>query len=80
LAHLNSRFPPPPKLAGPLEPNKLLRNAQLLLKGQVSGPESLLVEGNTIYTGTWDAKVVKVVDGKIVDSVRFTEEKKCGKP
>ena len=44
----------------------------------MSGPESLLVERNTFYTGTWDAKVIKVVDGKIVDSIRFTEEKQCG--
>lgn len=38
-------LPPPPPLTGPLAPNKLLRNAKLILKDQINGPESILVEG-----------------------------------
>jgi hypothetical protein len=38
-------LPSPPALIGPLAPNKLLRNAKVILKGQILGPESILVEG-----------------------------------
>ncbi|KAH7716585.1 Protein F57C2.5 [Aphelenchoides avenae] len=71
-------LPPPPKLDGPLTPNNRLRNAQLLLKGQISGPESILVEGDTLYTGTWDGKVLQIVNGVIRKTIRFTDEKVCG--
>ncbi|KAI1727858.1 strictosidine synthase domain-containing protein [Ditylenchus destructor] len=71
-------LPPPPKLDGALTPNKHLRNAQLLLKGQILGPESLLVENDAIYTGTWDGKILKIVDGVITKTVRLTNETVCG--
>uniref|UniRef100_A0A914I2A3 Strictosidine synthase conserved region domain-containing protein n=1 Tax=Globodera rostochiensis TaxID=31243 RepID=A0A914I2A3_GLORO len=89
-------LPPPPELKGELAANTHLRGAKLLLKGQILGPESLLVEGSdTIYTGTWDAKVVKIVDGAIQKSVQlppngrgkrpakcatFDTEHLCGRP
>uniref|UniRef100_A0A915E1G4 Strictosidine synthase conserved region domain-containing protein n=1 Tax=Ditylenchus dipsaci TaxID=166011 RepID=A0A915E1G4_9BILA len=85
FVYFNGSFDPqvyslkhPPKLAGVLAPNKHLRNANLILKGQISGPESLLVEGNTIYTGTWDAKIVKIVDGVIKQTIKLTNETVCG--
>ena len=49
----------------PLALNNLLQNAELLLKGQLIGPESIIVEGNTLYTGTTDGKIVKIVNGVI---------------
>uniref|UniRef100_A0A183BU89 Str_synth domain-containing protein n=1 Tax=Globodera pallida TaxID=36090 RepID=A0A183BU89_GLOPA len=89
-------LPPPPELKGELAANTHLRGAKLLLKGQILGPESLLVEGgDTIYTGTWDAKIVKIVDGVIQKSVQlplsgggkrpaecatFDTEHLCGRP
>jgi len=45
----------------------------------VRGPESLLVEsGNTIYTGTWDAKLLKIVDGVMQKTLRLTNQTHCG--
>ncbi|KAI6207192.1 Adipocyte plasma membrane-associated protein [Aphelenchoides fujianensis] len=83
-------LPPPPALVGPLAPNKLLRNAKLLLKNQILGPESILVEGDVLYTGTWDGKIVKVRGGKIEKTLRLVDpaaecatydtEPQCGRP
>jgi hypothetical protein len=64
-----------------LKVNNRLRNAQLLLKGKISGPESLVVEGNSIYTGTWDGKLLKIVNGAIEKSLKLHPGKKghsCG--
>ncbi|KAI6183783.1 Adipocyte plasma membrane-associated protein [Aphelenchoides bicaudatus] len=83
-------LPPPPALTGPLAPNTLLRNAKLLLKGQILGPESILVEGDTLYTGTWDGKILKIVNGQIKKTLYLVEssgqcatydsEPQCGRP
>ncbi|KAI6197487.1 hypothetical protein M3Y94_01229900 [Aphelenchoides besseyi] len=83
-------LPPPPSLVGPLKPNKLLRNAKLLLKNQILGPESILVEDDVLFTGTWDGKIVKVRNGKIEKTLRLVDsngecatydtEPQCGRP
>jgi len=83
-------LPSPPALIGPLAPNKLLRNAKLILKDQIFGPESILVEGDTMYTGTWDGKILKIVNGQIKKTLFLVEndgkcatydtEPKCGRP
>uniref|UniRef100_A0A914LCI7 Uncharacterized protein n=1 Tax=Meloidogyne incognita TaxID=6306 RepID=A0A914LCI7_MELIC len=91
------RLPPPPSLKGPLKPNNYLRNAQMLLKGQILGPESLVVEKDgkktVIYTGTWDGKLLKIVNGIVEKSLKikpgkktfacgatYHTEPKCGRP
>uniref|UniRef100_A0A914E5I0 Adipocyte plasma membrane-associated protein n=1 Tax=Acrobeloides nanus TaxID=290746 RepID=A0A914E5I0_9BILA len=71
------KLPPPPKFEGPLAVNNLLQNAELLLKGQVIGPESIIVEGNTLYTGTTDGKIVKIVNGVITKTVLLSDHKDC---
>ena len=57
----------------------------MLLKGQISGPESLVIEkdGKTtiIYTGTWDGKLLKIVNGIVEKSLKIKPGKKafaCG--
>jgi len=55
----------------------LLQNAELLLKGQLIGPESIIVEGNTLYTGTTDGKIVKIVNGVITKTVLLSDHKDC---
>uniref|UniRef100_A0A914D6T2 Adipocyte plasma membrane-associated protein n=1 Tax=Acrobeloides nanus TaxID=290746 RepID=A0A914D6T2_9BILA len=70
-------LPKPPKLEGPLAPNNHLRNAKLLLHGQISGPESILAEGETLYTGTWDAKLVKIVNGVVEKTMSLTKRTDC---
>ncbi|KAF7634794.1 Str_synth domain-containing protein [Meloidogyne graminicola] len=79
------RLPQPPALKGPLKPNNYLRNAQLLLKGKISGPESLVVEkdgkNTIIYTGTWDGKLLKIANGVVKKTLKIRPGKKsyaCG--
>jgi hypothetical protein len=52
----------------------------MLLKGQIYGPESLVIEkdGKTtiIYTGTWDGKLLKIVNGVVEKSLKIKSGKK----
>lgn len=90
IFYLFFRFPSPPEFTGVLKPNTDLQKATLLLKGKILGPESILVEGNTLYTGTWDAKILQIVDGQIKKTIylnnplsecaTFDSEPICGRP
>uniref|UniRef100_A0A914Z3M0 Strictosidine synthase conserved region domain-containing protein n=1 Tax=Panagrolaimus superbus TaxID=310955 RepID=A0A914Z3M0_9BILA len=85
-------LPAPPKLEGLLKPNTKLSKAEHLLEGYVLGPESLVVEKDAIYTGTYDAKIIKIVKGEITNTVllkpenalkctgKFEAEPFCGRP
>lgn len=56
--------PEPPPMAGPLAPNELLRQAQRIAGGKVSGPEDVAVDGaGRIYGGTADGRIVRVTLG-----------------
>lgn len=78
----------PPELVGVLEPNNLLQQAELLFQGQVSGPESIEVVGDHIYTGVADGWVIDIHEGKIKKLVQFgappcggfENENTCGRP
>jgi hypothetical protein len=72
MCHLNchpfkNSLPFPPVLV----PNNRLLSAQKILLNQLNGPEALLLEdgGRTIYTGTGDGKLLRIVDGQIVASM-----------
>ncbi|XP_031572251.1 adipocyte plasma membrane-associated protein-like [Actinia tenebrosa] len=80
---------PLPKLEGPLEQNEELRKTERLYKGQIAGPESIAIDSEgTVYTGLADGRIVKFVDGKIVDVARTGKppcdlpelESTCGRP
>ncbi|CAJ0608424.1 unnamed protein product [Cylicocyclus nassatus] len=71
-------LPPRPKLEGPMAINDKLKNVEYILKDKIDGPESLLVEGDSIYTGLYDGRVVHIKGDKIVKEVRFTKQTKCG--
>ncbi|GMR36942.1 hypothetical protein PMAYCL1PPCAC_07137 [Pristionchus mayeri] len=72
-------LPSPPSLDGPLTPNNALTGVEYILKDQIKGPESFVVDGDTIYTGTHDARLLKIVKGKVEKEVKlFKGEKKCG--
>ncbi|KAJ1359928.1 hypothetical protein KIN20_018757 [Parelaphostrongylus tenuis] len=71
-------LPQRPKLVGPLAINEKLQNVEYILKGQINGPESLVVEGDSIYTGLYDGRVVLIRNSKIVKEVRFTKAEQCG--
>ncbi|HCW89319.1 MAG TPA: gluconolactonase [Marinobacter sp.] len=68
-----------PALEGPLAPNTLLREADLLAKGQVTGPEDVaLDERGRVYTGTLDGKLVRVGKGGQLDVLAETGGRPLG--
>uniref|UniRef100_A0AC34PYH8 Strictosidine synthase conserved region domain-containing protein n=1 Tax=Panagrolaimus sp. JU765 TaxID=591449 RepID=A0AC34PYH8_9BILA len=67
-----------PELIGSLEPKNIFSDAELLLKDELFGPESVVVFENAIYV-TDDSGLVKIVDGKKVKTVPICL-KKCGRP
>uniref|UniRef100_A0AC35U690 Str_synth domain-containing protein n=1 Tax=Rhabditophanes sp. KR3021 TaxID=114890 RepID=A0AC35U690_9BILA len=84
-------LPDPPVLDGVYKENNLLVGGDWLLKGRIHGPESLLIEGNIIYTGTGDGKIVKLTtDGQILQEIKVNPAAKdcttsksfyeCGRP
>ena len=73
------RLPPGPQFTGALAPNTKLQGAELLLKDQIKGPESLIVEDGTIYAAVEDGRILKVVNGKIVKEVILVKDKECRK-
>ncbi|XP_060687712.1 adipocyte plasma membrane-associated protein isoform X1 [Hemiscyllium ocellatum] len=78
----------PPLLAGPLEPNLKLRQAERLFDGQLIGPESIAHLGEVIFTGTADGQILKISDGQIHTLARIgklpcgtrEDEPTCGRP
>ncbi|CEF60794.1 Six-bladed beta-propeller, TolB-like domain and Strictosidine synthase, conserved region domain-containing protein [Strongyloides ratti] len=80
---------PPPSLTGILEENNLLSGGDWLLKGQLLGPESIVIDDDIIYTGTLDGKIVKIRNGIIEDEIKINKLAKncngenvyeCGRP
>uniref|UniRef100_A0A0N4Z335 Str_synth domain-containing protein n=1 Tax=Parastrongyloides trichosuri TaxID=131310 RepID=A0A0N4Z335_PARTI len=80
----------PPRLIGPLEENNLLRGGDWLMKGEILGGESLVIDNGSIYTGTADGKIVKITNGEITDMIKVNPNAKncnggrntleCGRP
>lgn len=59
--------PSPRPMTGPLEPNTLLRQSEILARGKLLGPEDVDVDDQgRIYGGTVDGKIVRILpDGKV---------------
>uniref|UniRef100_A0A183CJ86 Str_synth domain-containing protein n=1 Tax=Globodera pallida TaxID=36090 RepID=A0A183CJ86_GLOPA len=51
--------------------------ALVSLRGQVLGPESIVVEKNVLYTCTLDGKCLKIVNGQIEKSIPMTAHTNC---
>jgi sugar lactone lactonase YvrE len=66
----------PPPQTGPLTPNEDLEKAEILFKDDMIGPESIIVEGDTIYISAIN-ELVKVVNGKIVKKIFISTTKEC---
>lgn len=50
-----------------------------MLKDRVKGPESLLIEGDTIYTTPEDGRLLKIINGKVAKEVILVKDKDCRK-
>lgn len=67
-----------------LVPNNKLASAEKFLVDKLTAPESLLLEdgGNTIYTGTVNGTLLKIVNRQIVQSIhvnsKVNDNETCG--
>jgi sugar lactone lactonase YvrE len=59
--------PKAPELTGVLVPNNLLQKAELLARGNISGPEEVAVDNQgRVYGGSQDGKIMRLLpDGKL---------------
>jgi sugar lactone lactonase YvrE len=59
--------PKAPELTGVLAPNNLLQKAELLARGNISGPEEVAVDNQgRVYGGSQDGKIMRLLpDGKL---------------
>ncbi|XP_076464184.1 adipocyte plasma membrane-associated protein-like [Babylonia areolata] len=82
-------LPPPPALSGPLALNEKLSQAERVFENQVVGPESIVRDGEYIYTGTADGRIVSIYRGEVSNLAILGkgencgssgEETKCGRP
>ncbi|KAK3596051.1 hypothetical protein CHS0354_032579 [Potamilus streckersoni] len=81
-------MPDPPSFEGPLAPNDHLQKADRLYENKILGPESLVIDGDHLYTGTDDGKIVDIHKGTIRTIAklgrdpcgRFEDEPTCGRP
>ncbi|CAD5212713.1 unnamed protein product [Bursaphelenchus okinawaensis] len=67
-------LPTPPEKTGVLAENNLLTQSEKILRGKLDGPESVLVEEGTLYTGTADGRVIKIVDGKVEKYINLRDD------
>lgn len=81
-------LPEPPLFEGALQPNNYLQQAERIYENQVLGPESMVADGDHLYAGTADGKVIDIWKGEIrvlakfgVDPCgSFEDEPTCGRP
>jgi sugar lactone lactonase YvrE len=66
----------PPPLTGVLASSDDLENAEILFKDDMIGPESIIIEGDTIYASAVN-ELVKIVNGKIVKKIFISTTKDC---
>uniref|UniRef100_A0A7E4UXT9 Str_synth domain-containing protein n=1 Tax=Panagrellus redivivus TaxID=6233 RepID=A0A7E4UXT9_PANRE len=78
LSYPYVEFPNAPKYTGVLAPNKVLESAEILFKGQLEGPESIVIEGDTQYVAVIN-EVVQITKDKIVKRIPVTKTKNCDK-
>ncbi|KAL4238695.1 hypothetical protein ACF0H5_003402 [Mactra antiquata] len=82
------RLPPVPKWTGALHPNLKLQKATKLFTNKLTGPESMVADGDYLYTGTADGKIVEIYKGEIRVITKlgkdpcgkFEHEPTCGRP
>lgn len=78
----------PRPLEGVLAPNQLLNNAERVLEGQLLGPETVLVRGNTTFVSVFGGRILEIFNG---DQIRVVtkfgaecrgtfDERECGRP
>ena len=71
--------PEGPELAGPLQANQRLKEAELLARGQIHGPEDTAVDGQgRVYAGLHDGRVVRIAADGSVETFADTQGRPLG--
>lgn len=82
------RLPQRPEWTDQLRPNKHLQKANKIFMDKIIGPESMVADGEYLYTGTADGKIVVIYKGELrvltklgkEPCGRFEDEPTCGRP
>ncbi|XP_060562915.1 adipocyte plasma membrane-associated protein-like [Ruditapes philippinarum] len=82
------RLPHRPDWTDALRPNKHLQKAKKLFNNKIKGPESIVADGEYLYTGTADGKIMEIYRGELrvltqlgqEPCGRFEDEPTCGRP
>ncbi|GMR39488.1 hypothetical protein PMAYCL1PPCAC_09683, partial [Pristionchus mayeri] len=69
-------LPSPPPLVGPLSPNDFLTKIDRVLEGEIIGPESIVVDGEKVYTGLADGRIIQIVGGRITKTIKLVDDKR----
>ncbi|XP_046364773.2 adipocyte plasma membrane-associated protein-like [Haliotis rufescens] len=85
---LSYSLPPRPTLTGALTPNDRLTEAEHLFEDNIEGPESLVFDGDHLYTGTMDGTILDIYKGQKRVLARlgrepcggYVNEPTCGRP
>lgn len=70
ISNAFSRYQLPQKFENALQRNKALANEEILLKGSIRAPESIVVEGDHFYAGSNEGKFYQIYkDGLKIKSL-----------
>ncbi|KAL8615676.1 hypothetical protein ACOMHN_034826 [Nucella lapillus] len=71
-------LPSSPVLSGPLAPNEKLTQADCVFENKVLGPESIVRDGDYMYTGTADGRIVSIYKGEVRTLAMLGKGEHCG--
>ncbi|GMR37171.1 hypothetical protein PMAYCL1PPCAC_07366 [Pristionchus mayeri] len=79
------QLPSPAPLTNALISNDLIPSAIKLLKDEIKGSEGFLIEENVLWVTSIDGRLLRVVNGRIEDSLYLSEKctvspSECGRP
>ncbi|KRZ55328.1 Adipocyte plasma membrane-associated protein [Trichinella nativa] len=72
-------LPPPPNInKGILKKNNILSKSRSFLENELLAAESIVLQGNYLYTGTADGRLTEIVGNKINEVIRLGSKTNCG--
>ncbi|KRX93015.1 Adipocyte plasma membrane-associated protein [Trichinella pseudospiralis] len=75
---MNYSLPTPPNMnKGILIKNNILSKSQSFLENELLAAESIVLQGNYLYTGTADGRLIEIVGNKINEVIRLGRKTNC---
>ncbi|KRZ76043.1 Adipocyte plasma membrane-associated protein [Trichinella papuae] len=72
-------LPTPPNMnKGILKKNNILSKSRSFLENELLAAESIVLQGNYLYTGTADGRLIEIVGNKINEVIRLGRKTNCG--